>query len=370
MSVTVYSCINCGGGVRFDISGQKFVCDHCGSKFTLEQMNKAFPDDDRGSLWNTVKENSERSGDPEIIRVSHTKEEEASVQAYNCPACGAEVMSGDSLSAAFCAYCGNPVTVTEKLLSAESLPSRLIPFKLTKEEAINIFLAKCKGKPLLPKSFKTAAKLGDFQSVYIPFYLYDSACSASVTARCQNVSTWSDSDYRYTKTDTYEARRAGAMDFTGVPVDVSEKIDDSFMRAVEPFDMSAITGFSQKYLSGHFAESATTKPEALKETLYSRLSSPAQNALLSTVTGYGSVTLESGNVSIDKAESEYVMFPVWTLTRVFNGVTYIYAINGQTGKFAGKLPVDSKYAGLLFLKMAAIIFAIMFLVMEVYVWIR
>jgi hypothetical protein len=79
--------------------------------------------------------------------------------------------------------------------------------------------------------------------------------------------------------------------------------------------------------------------------------------------------MESGSASIDKLVSEYVMFPVWTLRTDHKGKAYSFSINGQTGKFAGSLPVDWGKA----LKIFAIAFLALFMALlicwEVELWI-
>ena len=37
-----------------------------------------------------------------------------------------------------------------------------------------------------------------------------------------------------------------------------------------------------------------------------------------------------------------MLLPVWILSTRYNDTIYTYAMNGQTGKFIGKLPVDEK----------------------------
>jgi hypothetical protein len=332
-------------------------------------MNKAFPDDEDGSLWKSVVENAAQTGSVEQRWVSQSETKEAQVKIHICPACAAELLTDSETQASgTCAYCGNPVTISDRLLSADNLPSRLIPFKITREQAFGIFHEKTKRKPLMPSEFKAKCKPGLFNSVYVPFMLYDAGCSANITARCENITTWSDSDYDYTKTDTYEARRSGSMDFSGVPVDASDKIDDEGMQAVEPFDLNEITPFSLKYLSGHMAEAPTTKDEALTDTLNGRLKSASERSLLDTVWGYDRVSLSDSSVAVNSVTSEYVMFPVWTLSAKYKQRDYIYSVNGQTGKFEGKFPVDLKSAGLLFLKIALAVFGAVFIGLEVFLW--
>jgi hypothetical protein len=275
----------------------------------------------------------------------------------------------ETLAAAFCTFCRNPVVIAERLVSGDDLPSRIIPFKKTSAEAAEIFLSKLKNKPLLPAAFKAAVKTSGFKSVYVPFKLFDTQCSACVTAECTNTRRWSDGNYEYTKTDTYESRRAGVMDFNGVPADASEKITDEDMQAVEPFETSELTPFSQNYLLGHFAEAPTSKQDSLIAAVSARVRLAAQNELLRTMQGYDSVTLRSGDTSIDRMSSEYVMFPVWMLTAQYKHRDFLFAINGQTGKFDGKLPIDWRRAGVLFVLLSAVVFAAAVLGWEVWLWI-
>ncbi len=42
------------------------------------------------------------------------------------------------------------------------------------------------------------------------------------------------------------------------------------------------------------------------------------------------------------------MMPVWLLSTRWNGENYLFAMNGQTGKLVGDLPVDKKRYWILF----------------------
>ena len=369
MSVSVYSCINCGGAVRFDIAASTFKCDRCSSVYSLEEMNKAFPDDEQGSLWNKAKEVSDDKG-VKASEVFNAEDKEISVAAYHCNLCGAELMAdSETLAAAFCAYCKTPVTISDRLLSGKNMPSRVIPFKITRQEAFELFRSKTKGYPLLPKVFRSRVAFNDLKSVYVPFRLYDAECSVSVAAMCRNVTKWIEGDYECEKIDTYEARRSGTLAFEKVPNDVSDKINDEAMQEIEPYETSALTPFSKKYLSGHYAEAPTTKEEDTLEVLRGRLRPTTEAAMLSTVGGYNSVSLSSSSFAVDKAASEYVMFPVWMFAAKFRGEEYIFSINGQTGKMSGRLPIDGSRAVLLFMELALITFIAVFIGLEALLWV-
>ena len=120
---------------------------------------------------------------------------------------------------------------------------------------------------------------------------------------------------------------------------------------------------------GHFAEAPTSNQQSLYNSVFSRLKPAAQSVLLGTVSGYDSVRLTYGNTAIDELSSEYVMFPVWMLTAKYKGKDMNYTINGQTGKFTGKFPVDWKRAASLFGIISAIIFLAIVIGWELWLWI-
>ena len=65
------------------------------------------------------------------------------------------------------------------------------------------------------------------------------------------------------------------------------------------------------------------------------------------VRGYGTCECVEKHVELKRGKVEYALLPVWTLLTKWNGKDYLFAMNGQTGKMAGDLPVSmAKYWGL------------------------
>ena len=54
---------------------------------------------------------------------------------------------------------------------------------------------------------------------------------------------------------------------------------------------------------------------------------------------------------------------MWILNTKWNGTKYMFAMNGQTGKFVGHLPVDKKKRMLTFAGVFVPLFIIMLLIM-------
>jgi hypothetical protein len=159
--------------------------------------------------------------------------------------------------------------------------------------------------------------------------------------KATKVKTWSDSNFNYTKTDYYSAIRDGSLGFEKIPVDGSEKMDDSYMDAIEPFDYAQMTDFNSSFLAGYVAEKYDVSAEKSKERAERRIKSSVENEFAATVTGYSSVETESSAIDVENGKVSYALFPVWVLNSKYKDENYLFMMNGQSGRLAGRLPVDS-----------------------------
>ena len=56
--------------------------------------------------------------------------------------------------------------------------------------------------------------------------------------------------------------------------------------------------------------------------------------------GYTTVTTESSSIHLKNGKAKYALYPVWLLNTSWKDKQYTFAMNGQTGKFVGDLPLD------------------------------
>ena len=65
-----------------------------------------------------------------------------------------------------------------------------------------------------------------------------------------------------------------------------------------------------------------------------------EQAFKGTVGNYNSVTAEASSIRLINGKAKYALYPVWILNTTYEGKRYIFALNGQTGKTVGDLPVS------------------------------
>ena len=339
-----YKCPCCDGAIEFDSSVQKMKCPYCDTEFEMEalaaydrELSKENPDD---LQW-------ESAGGASF-------QEEDGVRSYVCKSCGGEIIGDATTAATACPFCGNPVVMMEQFAGSLK-PDRIIPFKLDKKAAIAALKKHYQGKRLLPKVFKDENHLHEIQGIYVPVWLFDAQADADVRYKATRVRTWSDSRYDYTQTSYYALCRGGSLGFQQIPVDGSSKMDDTLMESIEPFDFSKSVDFQTAYLAGYLADKYDVDAEQSIERANQRVRKSTEEAFAATAAGYTSVIPDFSSVRLREGKTRYALYPVWLLNTRWNGKTYTFAMNGQTGKLVGDLPMDkAAYKKWLFGIMAAV----------------
>ena len=123
-------------------------------------------------------------------------------------------------------------------------------------------------------------------------------------------------------------------------MDSSSKIDNDITESLEPFDLNQAVDFQTAYLSGYLADKYDVSEMQSVPRANQRVCKTTENEFATTVTGYTNYRIENKNIQLNNAKAKYALFPVWLMTTTWNGQNYLFAMNGQTGKFVGNLPMD------------------------------
>ena len=326
-----YKCPCCDGAIEFSSREQRMKCPYCDTEFemeTLEAYDRELKEESSDDMtWDTAAGGEWTEGEKEGLRV------------YVCQSCAGEIVTDETTGAASCPYCGNPVVMKEQFLG-DLKPDFVIPFKLDKKAAVEALKRHYKGKLLLPKVFSQENHIQEIKGVYVPVWLFDTEAQANMRWKAPRVRSWSDSDYIYTETQHYSVTRGGTIAFDHVPVDGSTKMDDALMESIEPFDFSQAVDFRTAYLSGFLADRYDVGSEQSVARANDRIRTSTEQAFASTVGGYTTLIPVCNHVQLKNGRAKYALYPVWLLNTTWKGKNYHFAMNGQTGRFVGDLPMD------------------------------
>ena len=334
--VVNYKCPNCGGPLVMNIENQKWECNFCLSSFDSSQIHLFEQLEDSQEVKEFIS-----AIEPELFSTDE-------VIGFSCPNCGGEIITEPNTLASFCPYCHNPSVIAAKLKGIHK-PALILPFEIPRAQVEKQLKKMIKGKILLPRPFREAVDKGEITGLYVPFWLFSGTISARMLANAYRYTTWRVGDYDYHKTDTYQAQREGDFPFKLIPVDASQRLDNDLMDSIEPYQYDKLSKFDMAYLSGFFAEGFDVDAEESSSRFYNRGKDTAYEMLKGTITGYNQVSTTHFDTFVKNLENTYVLLPVWTVSVEYKNKIYSLAVNGQTGKSAGKLPISKgRVAGLFF----------------------
>ena len=357
--VTNYQCPACTGPLHFVGQSGKLECDYCGSRYDVEEIEALYKDKEAAAATAFAEggeaQAAQQAGESWDTSAAGSQwgAEAAGMRAYNCPRCGAELICDATTAASSCPYCGNP-TVVPGQFGGTLKPDFIIPFRLDKNAAVEALTKHYtgKGKRFLPKTFADKNHIEEVQGVYVPFWLFDGKAEADIRFKATRSHTRREGKYQVTTTEHFDVRRAGGLSFEKVPVDASVRMPDDHMDSIEPYDYKELKSFSTAYLPGFLADRYDVSAEESSERADRRCENSAIRALENTVTGYETVIRQSTNVALRRGKVHYALLPVWMLNTRWNDKDFLFAMNGQTGKMVGDLPVDKGRYWRMFLSVA------------------
>lgn len=320
MATTSYKCPSCGAGIHYKPTLKKFKCDFCLSEYIEADLINENKKQDENHIHDSIDEG---------------------LNIYNCKSCGAEVVTDETTTSTFCYYCHNPVIISDRL-KGEFLPNRMIPFKIDKERAKEVFLNWVGKKKFVPADFTSSSQLEKMTGIYLPYWLVDYEADVDYLGEGRNIRVWRVGDREYTETKQFEVVRKGKIDINNVSELAFTKINKDLLNGIGPYNVDEVIEFSKPYLSGFFAEQYDIDKEEIEPSIEEQVSRYNNNLVNESIQGYNSVKSIKNNVNLDAKAWNYTLLPAWILTYIYKGKTYIFAVNGQNGRAYGELPLSNK----------------------------
>lgn len=328
-------CPNCVGQVMYDPKREKMVCLSCGWEATQEEFSKL-----------EGREKYDRENATPVIRTWETKPEPEwmrdevefmETNIYHCKTCGAELMLTGTEASTFCSYCGAATIVFDRV-SKEARPKRIIPFKLTQEQALASIKKHFAKGSYIPSKIRELT-VDKVHAIYMPYWLFDTYIRRSMTVEA---STHEDG--------TFEYIRDASCRYKEVTLDASRRLHNEMSRRLEPFRTEELVDFDVAYLSGFYADRYDVTKEALKTANEKRCREYLDDAILDTCPRVNKRTI--GSMSNYKKKNvreecqieyvEYALLPAYFVNLKYDTGRELVMVNGQTGKVVANLPYEKK----------------------------
>lgn len=346
-------CPNCGSNLTLNADTQKLECPNCGSSFDpaalgtikVEELEAGMaepsgPEQQADAVAQAQARTAQSGAQPQTA--AQTQQAQAGAEPapeqveFVCNSCGAKLVTDSHTAATFCAFCGSPALVGKRL-TEQFQPHYMIPFKYSRKSAEEAFIKWAGKGKWTPFGFVSKKNVQKMTGLYVPFWLFNINATLDAHGSGRKVHYRGNDEI----IETFSFDRYAKLNWNFVPLDAETRIDDELMEAIEPFDFKALMPYDYRYLPGFYADIYDLSPQDLSARATKRATNGIDAALKGSLKGvFDDFTIKESKSTIDSMEANYALLPVWFLSYKYRNKFYYFAMNGQTGEVAGKVPVS------------------------------
>ena len=352
-----YTCPGCAADLVFEPKDGCLVCPYCG-------RNEQIP-----SSLDEVKEQSYQEYLTQSLKQMRTLADNA--LEVNCSSCGSAVTFTPPDVAGQCPFCGTGIVAQPKSANPVVAPGGLLPFSITKTQAMSSVRAWLASRWLAPNALKELARQESISGVYIPFWTYDAFTVSHYTGE-RGEHYWVTETYEETdsegnrhtrtrqvkKTRWYPASGTVSRWFDDVLVPATGSVSEGRLNALQPWDLKDLRGYDPAFLAGFKAQcyqvSLSEGFEHAKGTMQPVIRGDVQQDI-----GGDEQRIHQLATSYSAVTFKHLLLPVWIGAYRFNQKVYQVLVNARTGEVQGDRPYSLwKIAGLvLFLLLVVLVLA-------------
>lgn len=333
-----WPCEQCGAQLRFAPGQTRLVCDHCGHV-------QEIPDQAPRTRAKALQELDLGKG----LRDSLSDGDMAEVRTTTCPNCGALVEVTGASHATECPFCATPV-VLDTGTTRHIKPQALIPFALTEEQARKAMTAWMGSLWFAPNTLLEYARKGRaMNGVYVPFWTFDADTASRYTGqrgeyyyetRTVQVQVNGRIETRQEQvrhTRWYPASGQVSRDFDDVLIMASRSLPERLGDELTPWDMGALVPYGPEYLAGFQAEGYTVSLADGHGEARDRMAAVIVQDVRRDIGG-DEQRVDDVDTTWSDETFKHILLPIWMAAYKYNGKSYRFLVNGQTGEVQGERP--------------------------------
>lgn len=333
-----WPCSQCGAQLRYAPGQTHLVCAHCGH----EQDIPAEPPRTRARALQEL-DLARGLGDD----LSSADMEE--VRTTSCPGCGARIEVTGATHATSCPFCDTPV-VLDTGSARQIKPQALVPFVLSESEARQRMIAWMGSLWFAPGTLLEYARKGRaLTGIYVPFWTFDAATASRYsgergeyyyetrTVRVRVNGRMETRQEQVRRTRWYPASGRVARDFDDMLVMASRSLPKRLGDDLTPWDLGALVPYAPDYLAGFQAEGYTVPLAEGHREARDRMENVIRSDVRRDIGG-DEQRIHDIQTRWSDETFKHILLPVWMAAYRYNGKSYRFLVNGQTGEVQGERP--------------------------------
>lgn len=360
-----YPCENCGAGLEFSPGQQVLLCPYCGHE---QQIAPDPAGQTRQGPWGEMPSAPGPAGGGALqwdaghkspglrelplaqgLGLDQNSDLAETVRTLSCPNCGARVEITSDRHAASCPFCATAV-VTDTGSTRQIKPQGVLPFVITEAQAKTALADWLRSLWFAPSGLTAYARRGKRMSgVYSPFWTFD----ADTLSRYHGArGDWYYETVHVTRTIDGRQQRVAeqvrrtrwtpvsgqvARDFDDILVLAASSLPRRITDALTPWDLSQLTDYRPEYLAGFLAEGYTIPLASGHDIACQEMAGVIAGDVRRAI---GGDEQRITGIATSRANEtfKHILLPIWTAAYRYNGKSYRFVVNGQSGRVQGERP--------------------------------
>lgn len=329
-NINRFLCENCGGNMVFDPKKGKLACPYCGFARDIENSGAVIEERDFFAYLR-----------PENQRLQKMATDAMQV---SCDSCGATVVFIPPTTAKSCDFCGGKIVAQPKAADPLLAPESVLPFAVSPKDALTALNSWTSSRWFAPSQLKTMAQADKADSVYLPFWTFDSDSTTDYDGERGDDYEVRETYYENgeekerSRTETDWSYRAGRVHrhFDDIAVPATVSVLPDYIGRLR-WDFNELVPYEPAYLSGHLAQ---TYQVSLEEG-FERFKKIAENVIVGDINrdiGGDRQKIHNMHTNYAGITFKHLLVPVYAGAYRFNNKVYQIIVNGKTGEVYGERP--------------------------------
>lgn len=327
-----FPCKQCGANLEFAPGQTVLKCPYCQAENEIAVAQQPIEELDFHSA----------------LADSSAADQTVETLTIKCVACGAESSLAPDVTAGKCPFCGAAIVAQAKS-SKQIKPRSLLPFRITRDKAMNAFKTWVASLWFAPGDLTRYAEAGGIKGVYVPYWTYDFNTQSDYRGQrgddYQETESYTEIEngQAVTKTRTVTKTRwwpvSGrvANTFDDVLVIASNSLPETITRKLEPWDLANLLPFSEEYLAGFVAESYQTGLEQGFEKAKTLMADTINTTICRDIGG-DHQRIDWVNTGYYDITFKHILLPLWISAYLYRDRTFRFLVNARTGEVTGERP--------------------------------
>jgi hypothetical protein len=305
------ACPFCGTQSKAEIKGDGTLVEESDLMAAL----RAIPDDQRG--WAAEK------------------------KTVRCQSCNAISVFDAARVAQRCDFCGSPALIGVEDIKAPIRPSSLLPFKVPDTKVRETIRQWYGSHWFAPNNLKGKALTDTLHGLYLPYWTFDAHVAAQWQAEAGHHYMVSDGKGRSQQRTRWESASGNIERFFDDDlIPASHGVPMSLLQQIAPFPTTKeLVPYDPGYISGWVVEQYQIDLAAAAKASRGRMDDAVERLCISEIPGDTYRNLQVAS-RYSGETFKHVLLPVWVLSYVYGSRSYQVAVNGFTGRIAGKYPLS------------------------------